>query len=94
MMAVLLCAGFATRLFPITRDFPKPLLEVRGRPLLEDLVEQLLATGRVEPLVVVSNARFAARFRAWRDALAARHPGLEIEVLGIVRPGSGDGKGF
>ena len=81
MMAVLLCAGFATRLLPITRDFPKPLLEVRGRPLVEDLVEQLLATGRVAPLVVVSNARFAERFRAWRDALAARHPGLEIEVI-------------
>ena len=61
MMAVLLCAGFATRLLPLTRDFPKPLLEVRGRPLVEDLVEQLLATGRVSPLVVVSNARFAER---------------------------------
>jgi glucose-1-phosphate thymidylyltransferase len=81
MMAVLLCAGFATRLHPITRDFPKPLLEVRGRPLLEDLVEQLLATGRVEKLVVVSNARFAERFRTWREALAARHPWLETEVI-------------
>jgi len=81
MMAVLLCAGFGTRLYPITRDFPKPLLEVRGRPLVEDLVEQLLATGRVAPLVVVSNARFAERFRTWRDALAARHPGVEIEVI-------------
>jgi glucose-1-phosphate thymidylyltransferase len=81
MMAVLLCAGFATRLHPITRDFPKPLLEVAGRPLVEDLVEQLLATGRVEELVVVSNARFFERFRAWRDELAARHPEVDSEVI-------------
>ena len=65
MRAILLCAGFATRLRPLTDDRPKPLLPVRGRPLVDDLVDQLLATGRVDQLEVVTNARFARHFEAW-----------------------------
>ncbi|MGW8187419.1 MAG: sugar phosphate nucleotidyltransferase, partial [Desulfobacterales bacterium] len=41
MMAILLCAGFATRLYPLTRDFPKALLPVAGRPVIDYLVEQV-----------------------------------------------------
>jgi tripartite ATP-independent transporter DctP family solute receptor len=79
--AVLLCAGFATRLHPVTRDVPKPLLEVGGRPILEDLLEQLLIAGGPWDLTLVSNARFAQAFRRWAEGFAARHPGLALEVL-------------
>jgi glucose-1-phosphate thymidylyltransferase len=78
---ILLCAGFATRLYPLTRNFPKPLLEVAGRPVLEDLVEQLIATRRVTAFQVISNARFYAHFEAWAAGLAARHPSIEFRVL-------------
>jgi glucose-1-phosphate thymidylyltransferase len=81
MKAVLLCAGFATRMYPLTRDFPKPLLEVAGRPIVEDLVDQLAATGRVGSFRLVSNGRFAGRFRAWRDDLIRRRPDLGIDVV-------------
>ncbi len=81
MRAVLLCAGFATRMHPLTRDFPKPLLPVGGRPIVEDLVSQLLATGRVGPFTLVSNGRFAGRFRAWHEEAAGRLPGLELEIV-------------
>ncbi len=40
MKAVLLCAGFGTRLYPLTRDRAKPLLEVTGKPIVEHLVER------------------------------------------------------
>ena len=43
MNCVLLCAGFATRMYPLTRDFPKPLLEVAGAPVLDYLMRQLMA---------------------------------------------------
>jgi glucose-1-phosphate thymidylyltransferase len=79
--AVLLCAGFGTRLHPLTRDFPKPLLPVRGRPLVEYLVDQIVATGRVERIVVVTNGRFRAHFDEWRSWIAARHPGLELVLV-------------
>ena len=82
MMAVLLCAGFATRLHPVTRGFPKPLLEVRGRPLLEDLVEQLLATGRVEALVVA--ARESLREEGRPDPFSGDIRGFRRWVRGRV----------
>ena len=41
MNAVILCAGFATRMYPLTRNFPKPLLPVGGMPVLDYLVEQV-----------------------------------------------------
>ena len=81
MKAVLLCAGFGTRLHPLTRDFPKPLLPVRGRPLVDDFVGQLLATRRIEAFTVVTNGRFAAHFEAWCAELRARAPGLAVELV-------------
>ncbi len=81
MRAILLCAGFGTRLHPLTRDLAKPLLPVAGKPIVEYLVEQLAATGQIDDLLLVSNARFAAQFAAWRDRVAPRWPGLRIEIL-------------
>ncbi len=81
MIAIALCAGFATRLYPLTRDFPKALLEIRGQPILEDLVSQLAATKRVSEIVIVSNSRFFERFCAWRDVAAKLFPGVQIDVL-------------
>lgn len=81
MRVILLCAGFATRLHPLTVDRPKPLLPVRGRPLVDDLIDQLLATGRVDRLVVVTNARFAGHFEAWREARVRSTPELTLDLV-------------
>jgi glucose-1-phosphate thymidylyltransferase len=83
--AILLCAGFGTRLHPITRERPKALLEVRGRPLLDDLADQLLVSGRISALQIVSNHRFIGSFRAFCDGLAERRPGVP---LGLVDDGA------
>lgn len=69
LRAVFLAAGFATRLWPLTRDRAKPLLEVGGEPLLTRLARQVLATGRVREGVVVTNGRFHADFVRWRGEL-------------------------
>lgn len=81
MRTILLCAGFARRLHPLTRDFPKPLLPVAGRPIVEDLVMQIAATGRIRTITVVSNARFYGKFLAWAEGVVARLPELTIDVL-------------
>ncbi len=66
MHAVLLCAGFATRLYPLTRDFPKPLLPVGGRPLLDYLMDQIARLPGIDEIHIVTNAKYSARFNLWR----------------------------
>jgi glucose-1-phosphate thymidylyltransferase len=63
LKAIVLAAGYATRLYPLTLDNPKPLLEVGGRPILERLLEQLAEIEQLERVYVVTNAKFAHRFR-------------------------------
>ncbi|MDR2515023.1 MAG: nucleotidyltransferase family protein [Christensenellaceae bacterium] len=65
MQAIVLAAGYATRLFPLTRDFPKALLSVGGKPMLDHLVEKLDALEEISAIHVVSNHRFAGHFEAW-----------------------------
>lgn len=67
MIVVLLCAGFATRMYPLTKDLPKPLLQVAGREVLDYLMEQIMGFPEIESIHVVTNARFFYRFAEWRD---------------------------
>jgi glucose-1-phosphate thymidylyltransferase len=61
---VVLAAGYATRLYPLTLDRPKALLEVGGKPMLDHVLASLLPMG-VEGSIVVTNARFAHQFEEW-----------------------------
>lgn len=67
MKAIVLAAGYATRLYPLTLDRPKPLLEVGGRPMLDRLLESLAGVG-AEQTYVVTNAKFAPHFADWAFA--------------------------
>jgi glucose-1-phosphate thymidylyltransferase len=73
--AVILAAGYATRLYPLTEDRPKHLLEVGGRPILDRLLEQL-PLDDLDTVYVITNAKFADRFREWAEGFAAR-----VEVI-------------
>lgn len=70
MKAVILAGGYATRLYPLTRNRPKHLLEVGGRAILELLLEQL-PLEELDAVYVVTNARFAERFRKWAESYPA-----------------------
>lgn len=78
MKAVLLCAGYGTRMGSLAARFPKALLPVAGRPLLDDLVDQLVASGRVEALHVVTNHRDHAHFVDWRSTRPAGGPPIAL----------------
>jgi len=67
MIAILLCAGFATRMYPLTKNFPKPLLPVAGRPALDYLVEQILELPGMMSIHLVTNAKFFEHFIDWQD---------------------------
>jgi glucose-1-phosphate thymidylyltransferase len=62
--ALVLAAGYATRLYPLTLDRPKALLEVGGRPMLDHVLERLEAMG-VDETIVVTNAKFTPHFEEW-----------------------------
>ncbi|MCR9246857.1 MAG: sugar phosphate nucleotidyltransferase [bacterium] len=74
LQAVFLAAGFATRLYPLTENCAKPLLEVGGRPMLSRIVEQVQRTDAVERGVVVANGRFHADFERWHAQSGTRLP--------------------
>jgi len=57
--AIVLAAGYATRLYPLTLETPKPLLEVGGIPILRRLLDQLAEVSGLERVYVVTNAKFA-----------------------------------
>jgi glucose-1-phosphate thymidylyltransferase len=65
MIAVLLCAGYATRLYPLTQNFPKPLLPVADRPVIDYLVDQIGELPQIDALHIVTNDKFYTHFSRW-----------------------------
>ena len=72
MKTVVLAAGYATRLYPLTENFPKPLLPVQGKPILDWLADDVAQADGSAEFVVVSNHRFAPHFQQW--AAGRREP--------------------
>jgi glucose-1-phosphate thymidylyltransferase len=77
MKCLILAAGYATRLYPLTENYPKPLLEVGGKTVLDRLVEDIDSAGMVDEFVVVTNHRFAGIFEEW----AFQRRGQRITVV-------------
>ena len=65
MKAVILAAGYATRLRPLTDDLPKHLLPVGGRPMLDWVLDRVREVGEVDAIHLVTNSRFAYEFGGW-----------------------------
>lgn len=65
MKAIILVAGYATRLFPLTKTTPKPLLKVGGKPIIDYIVEEVNTLDDVDSIFVVSNHKFASHFEQW-----------------------------
>ncbi|MBR2635120.1 MAG: nucleotidyltransferase family protein [Clostridia bacterium] len=65
MKCLILAAGYATRLYPLTENFPKPLLAVGEKTILDWLVDDIDTAGAVDEYVVISNHKYAHHFEAW-----------------------------
>ena len=65
MKAIILAAGYATRLYPLTKNQPKPLLEVAGKPILDYTVEKIEQVNEVAEIIIVTNNKFASHFEEW-----------------------------
>jgi glucose-1-phosphate thymidylyltransferase len=62
---LILAAGYATRLYPLTKKYPKPLLEVKGRPIIDHILEKLGAVDGLSEIYIVTNDKFIGHFRKW-----------------------------
>lgn len=74
MKALILAAGYATRLGPLTDDRPKQLLPVGDRPIVDWIVEKVRAAG-IHDIHLVTNARFAPQFHEWSDGVEIHDDG-------------------
>ena len=65
MKCLFLAAGYATRLYPLTENFPKPLLPVGGKTIMDWLIDDISGSGAIDEYFVVTNHRYAGHFEAW-----------------------------
>ncbi len=83
MKAIVLAAGYATRMYPLTKDRPKPLLPVGSKRVLDYLLERLATVPELDTVFVVTNSRFYPHFVRWRDEV--RHtrdwPWRHLEIV-------------
>lgn len=80
MKCLILAAGYATRLYPLTENFPKPLLKVGEKSILDWLVDDLVETTDIDEFVVISNHKFAQHFEDWKNNKKKVRP-YEITVI-------------
>ena len=65
MKCLILAAGYATRLYPLTKNFPKPLLKVGDKTILDWLIDDLEKSNKIDEYIVISNHKFANIFKEW-----------------------------
>jgi glucose-1-phosphate thymidylyltransferase len=81
MNALILAAGYATRLYPLTLKKAKPLLTVGGKPIIEWVVDNLVNVPDLETIYVVTNDKFASDFQAWSERYRGRHPEFKFKII-------------
>ena len=74
MIDIVLAAGYATRLYPLTENFPKPLLEIGGSTILDRLLADLDSIDDIREHIIVSNHKFIRHFTKWAAALHYKKP--------------------
>jgi len=67
MKAIILAAGYATRLYPLTKNTPKSLLEVGNRPIIDHILDKLGAISEIDEVFVVTNNKFYSNFQEWAN---------------------------
>ncbi len=89
MKNIVLAAGYATRLYPITENFPKPLLEIGGETILDRMLRDVDALEGIDGHVIVSNHKFIGIFERWADGARRRyrHPVQVIDDGSVTNEG-------
>ncbi len=81
MKLLILAAGYATRLYPLTLDQPKPLLPVAGKPMIDHVIEKFNDSPEIDEIHVVTNHKFAGHFERWAGEASSRYQGRRIRIF-------------
>jgi glucose-1-phosphate thymidylyltransferase len=81
MNVLILAAGYATRLYPLTLNKAKPLLDVAGKPMIAWVVDNLRGIEGIDTIYIVTNAKFFADFEAWTKSYGERRPEFRFKVI-------------
>ena len=81
MKVLILGAGYATRLYPLTLNQPKPLLPVAGKPMIEYVLDNIAPVGGIDRVYVVTNEKFAGHFQKWSDQYRATKSKLDFTIV-------------
>lgn len=68
MQSLILAAGYATRLYPLTENFPKPLLKIGGKTILDRLISDIDGIDAIERHIIVTNNTFISFFEDWKKS--------------------------
>jgi len=95
MKALILVAGFGTRLYPLTKDIPKPLITVKEKPIMEYIIENLQEIEELNEIYILSNNKFYMKFLEWLNDYKEKCPkkltllnngvSIDTEMKGAVR---------
>jgi glucose-1-phosphate thymidylyltransferase len=81
MKVIILAAGYATRLHPLTLTQPKPLLAVAGKPMVDYVLDNLAPISGIDRVIIVTNHRFASHFQSWADQYRAAKSSVEFTIV-------------
>lgn len=85
MKTIVLAAGYATRLYPLTENFPKPLLEIGNNTILGRMLDDFDTIPEISEHIIVTNHKFASIFRDW---VADRQAGRASKPIYVLDDGS------
>ena len=78
MEAIILAAGYATRLYPLTENTPKPLLEVAGKVMIEHIIDKLEEIKDISKINIITNNKFTKNFINWEKKYSSR---FQISII-------------
>ena len=90
MNALILAAGYATRLYPLTLNKAKPLLTVGGKPIIEWVIDNLADVPNLKTIYVVTNDKFAPDFQEWSERYQIRQPKFKFKIVNDGSKNDGD----
>ncbi len=68
MKAIILAAGYATRLYPVTKHYPKPLLKIGGKTIMDSIVDDINTIPEIDKIYVITNDKMYKYFEAWHQS--------------------------
>ncbi len=81
MKALILAAGYGTRLYPLTKTYPKALLPVAGKPIINYIIGKLAQIKKIREAVVVTNDKFFLNFKEWAENSGPENASISLKIL-------------